>query len=194
ENRQVLKVTCKLSDRLNLEITESAVIREGEETSHVFQRLRQAGMKVAIDDFGTGYSSLSYLAQFPIDVIKIDKAFLRASGRGAKNSALLRAIVGLGHSLGVEIVAEGIESQQQATGQYDRSLDAEPRADPLDQAGQGSPRPVDHRRSSPVRCGGLEHDRRQGRPAARFAASVEPARQLGRVTSAGAGQQPYAQP
>jgi EAL domain-containing protein (putative c-di-GMP-specific phosphodiesterase class I) len=114
EIRQVLKDTGMSPDRLTLEITESAVIREGEETSHVFQRLRQAGMKVAIDDFGTGYSSLSYLAQFPIDVIKIDKAFLRASGRGAKNSALLRAIVGLGHSLGVEIVAEGIESQQQA--------------------------------------------------------------------------------
>jgi len=69
---------------------------------------------VAIDDFGTGYSSLSYLARFPIDVIKIDKAFVKASGRGAKNSSLLRAIVGLGHSLGVEIVAEGIETRQQA--------------------------------------------------------------------------------
>ena len=80
----------------------------------VFQKLRAAGMKVAIDDFGTGYSSLSYLARFPIDVIKIDKAFVRASGRGVKSSALLRAIVGLGHSLGVEIVAEGIETRQQA--------------------------------------------------------------------------------
>ena len=87
---------------------------KGEETSLVLQRLRAAGMKVAIDDFGTGYSSLSYLARFPIDVIKIDKAFVKASGRGAKNSSLLRAIVGLGHSLGVEIVAEGIETRQQA--------------------------------------------------------------------------------
>ena len=114
EIRQVLKKTGFSPDRLTLEITESAVIREGEETSHVFQRLRAAGMKVAIDDFGTGYSSLSYLARFPIDVIKIDKAFVTSSGRGVKNSALLRAIVGLGHSLGVEIVAEGIENRQQA--------------------------------------------------------------------------------
>jgi len=114
EIRQVLKDTGMSPDRVTMEITESAVIREGEETSHVFQRLRQAGMKVAIDDFGTGYSSLSYLAQFPIDIIKIDKAFLRPSGRGAKSAALLRAIVGLGHSLGVEIVAEGVETQQQA--------------------------------------------------------------------------------
>jgi diguanylate cyclase (GGDEF)-like protein/PAS domain S-box-containing protein len=114
EVRQILKRTGFAADRLTLEITESAVIREGEETSLVLQRLRAAGMKVAIDDFGTGYSSLSYLARFPIDVIKIDKAFVKASGRGAKNSALLRAIVGLGHSLGVEIVAEGIETRQQA--------------------------------------------------------------------------------
>ena len=114
EIRHVLKKTGLAADRLTLEITESAVIREGEETSHVFQRLRAAGMKVAIDDFGTGYSSLSYLARFPIDVIKIDKAFVTSSSRGVKNSALLRAIVGLGHSLGVEIVAEGIENRQQA--------------------------------------------------------------------------------
>ena len=114
EIRQILKRATFSAERLTLEITESAVIREGEETSHVFQRLRAAGMKVAIDDFGTGYSSLSYLARFPIDVIKIDKAFVTSSGRGVKNSALLRAIVGLGHSLGVEIVAEGIENRQQA--------------------------------------------------------------------------------
>ena len=114
EIRQLLKKTGFTPDRLTLEITESAVIREGEETSLVLQKLRVAGMKVAIDDFGTGYSSLSYLARFPIDVIKIDKAFVKASGRGAKNSSLLRAIVGLGHSLGVEIVAEGIETRQQA--------------------------------------------------------------------------------
>ncbi len=114
EVRQLLKKTGFAPERLTLEITESAVIREGEETSVVLQKLRTAGLKVAIDDFGTGYSSLSYLARFPIDVIKIDKAFVKASGRGAKNSSLLRAIVGLGHSLGVEIVAEGIETRQQA--------------------------------------------------------------------------------
>ena len=114
EVRQVLKRTGFAHDRLTLEVTESAVIREGEDAAAVLQRLRAAGIKVAIDDFGTGYSSLSYLARFPIDVIKIDKAFVRTPGRSAKNSALLRAIVGLGHSLGVEIVAEGIETRQQA--------------------------------------------------------------------------------
>ena len=114
EVRQLLRRTGFAPERLTLEITESAVIREGEETSLVLQKLRAAGMKVAIDDFGTGYSSLSYLARFPIDVIKIDKAFVKASGRGAKNSSLLRAIVGLGHSLGVEIVAVGLESRQLA--------------------------------------------------------------------------------
>jgi diguanylate cyclase (GGDEF)-like protein/PAS domain S-box-containing protein len=114
EVRQLLKRTGFAPERLTLEITESAVIREGEETSLVLQKLRAAGMKVAIDDFGTGYSSLSYLARFPIDVIKIDKAFVKASGGEVKSSSLLRAIVGLGHSLGVEIVAEGIETKEQA--------------------------------------------------------------------------------
>jgi len=114
EVRQVLRRTGFSADRLTLEVTESAVIREGEDAAAVLQRLRTAGIKVAIDDFGTGYSSLSYLARFPIDVIKIDKAFVSSSGRGVKSSALLRAIVGLGHSLGVEIVAEGIETRQQA--------------------------------------------------------------------------------
>ncbi|HVD02463.1 MAG TPA: EAL domain-containing protein [Candidatus Dormibacteraeota bacterium] len=136
EIRQVLKRTGFSSERLTMEVTESAVIREGEDVAAVLQRLRSAGVKVAIDDFGTGYSSLSYLARFPIDVIKIDKAFVKASSRGAKSSALLRAIVGLGHSLGVEIVAEGIETRQQARileplgcrGQgyfYSRSIDSE---------------------------------------------------------------------
>ena len=113
EIRQVLKNTGISPERVTLEITESAVMREGEETAEKLQRLRAAGLKIAIDDFGTGYSSLSYLARFPIDMIKIDKAFVRQVGRGAKNSALLRAIVGLGHSLGVEIVAEGIETAAQ---------------------------------------------------------------------------------
>lgn len=115
EVRNVLKRTGLRPERLTLEITESAVMREGEDTGDKLQKLRSAGMKVAIDDFGTGYSSLSYLARFPIDTIKIDQAFVRQIGRGGKNStALLKAIVGLGHSLGVEIVAEGIETRQQA--------------------------------------------------------------------------------
>jgi EAL domain-containing protein (putative c-di-GMP-specific phosphodiesterase class I) len=114
EIRSVLKRTGISPERITLEITESAVMREGDETAAKLQRLRSAGLKIAIDDFGTGYSSLSYLARFPIDMIKIDKAFVRQVGRGAKNSALLRAIVGLGHSLGVEIVAEGIETAAQA--------------------------------------------------------------------------------
>jgi len=114
EIRGILKKTGLSPDRLNIEITESAVMREGEETAAVLQKIRSVGIKVAIDDFGTGYSSLSYLTRFPIDIIKIDRAFVKQSSRSAKNTALLRAIVGLGHSLGVDIVVEGIETRQQA--------------------------------------------------------------------------------
>ncbi|TME15778.1 MAG: EAL domain-containing protein [Chloroflexi bacterium] len=113
EIRAIVRKSKLSPERLTLEITETAVMREGEETAKILQKLRSAGIKVAIDDFGTGYSSLSYLARFPIDVLKIDKGFVAQVGRGAKKAALLRAIVGLGHSLGVEIVAEGVETRQQ---------------------------------------------------------------------------------
>jgi EAL domain-containing protein (putative c-di-GMP-specific phosphodiesterase class I) len=87
-----------------------------QETAIVLERLRQLkalGVRLAIDDFGTGYSSLSYLQRFPIDILKIAKPFVEEVGQGADRSALARAIIGLGDTLRLDTIAEGIEMAQQ---------------------------------------------------------------------------------
>ena len=98
--------------RLVLEITESCLSRRPEKALRVLQRLRQVGVRVALDDFGTGYSSLSQLARFPVDLVKIDRAFVAdmSVGRGA---GLAAAIVSMGDALGLQAVAEGIEDEGQ---------------------------------------------------------------------------------
>jgi diguanylate cyclase (GGDEF)-like protein len=96
-----------------LEITESVLMQE---TDSVLDRLRQLkalGVRLAIDDFGTGYSSLSYLQRFPIDILKIAKPFVEEVGKGADRSALARAIIGLGDTLRLDTIAEGIEMAEQ---------------------------------------------------------------------------------
>ena len=72
------------------------------------------GVRVLLDDFGTGYSSLSYLQRFPIDVLKIDRSFIARLGEEASADAIVGAIVGMGHALGIQVVAEGIETREQA--------------------------------------------------------------------------------
>jgi EAL domain-containing protein (putative c-di-GMP-specific phosphodiesterase class I) len=84
-------------------------------TIELLTRLHDMGVRLSVDDFGTGYSSLSYLQRFPIDVLKIDKAFVDAVGSGTDN-ALTRAIVALGNALGLTMVAEGIERAEQVEG------------------------------------------------------------------------------
>ena len=104
----------KLSPRsLVLEITES-ILMTGQQTRDNLARLRELGVRLAIDDFGTGYSSLGYLQHVPADILKIDKSFVDDVGRGTfEDSALARAIVSLGDSLGLRTVAEGIERVEQ---------------------------------------------------------------------------------
>jgi EAL domain-containing protein (putative c-di-GMP-specific phosphodiesterase class I) len=100
-------------DALVLEITESVLMQE---TPMVLERLRQLkalGVQLAIDDFGTGYSSLSYLQRFPIDILKIAKPFIEELGAGPDKSALARAIIGLGETLKLRTIAEGIETPAQ---------------------------------------------------------------------------------
>jgi predicted signal transduction protein with EAL and GGDEF domain len=95
--------------RLVLEITESVLLHDAEGALAKLHEIKRLGVRIALDDFGTGYSSLAYLQRFPIDVLKMDKSFTEGLGGEAAEPALPRAIVGLGRSLGMQTVAEGIE-------------------------------------------------------------------------------------
>ena len=99
--------------RLVLEVTESALIEDSEGNVLKLAQLRDIGIRLAIDDFGTGYSSLSYLRQFNLDILKIDKSFIDVLGRDSKGSALVAAMVAMGTSLSMEVIAEGIEDHGQ---------------------------------------------------------------------------------
>ena len=100
-------------DRLEIEITESLLLTDSEQTLETLHRLRDLGVRIALDDFGIGYSSLSYLRRFPFDKIKIDRSFMRDLSRKGDSLAIIKAIIGLGHSLGMELVAEGVETEEQ---------------------------------------------------------------------------------
>jgi EAL domain-containing protein (putative c-di-GMP-specific phosphodiesterase class I) len=95
--------------RLELEITENALLEEDEATIAILHQLRALGVRVSMDDFGVGYSSLGYLRKFPFDKIKIDRSFVGALGDNNESAAIVRSIATLGTSLGVETTAEGIE-------------------------------------------------------------------------------------
>ncbi len=99
--------------QLELEITESLLLQESASTIAALHRLRALGVRISLDDFGTGYSSLRYLNSFPFDKLKIDKSFVRGLPDGADSSAIVRAIAGLGLSLGISTTAEGVETLAQ---------------------------------------------------------------------------------
>ena len=99
---------------LELEVTESLLMKNPELTAPLLQSLRQKGIRVAIDDFGTGYSSLSYLHRFPIDTLKIDQSFVRQIDT-SDGVSMVKAIIHLGRELGMRVVAEGVESDREAT-------------------------------------------------------------------------------
>jgi diguanylate cyclase (GGDEF)-like protein len=99
--------------RLELEITEAVLLQDNETTVTMLHQLRALGVRVAMDDFGTGYSSLSYLRSFPFDKIKIDRSFIKDIERNRDSAVIIKAIAGLGTSLGIETTAEGIETQEQ---------------------------------------------------------------------------------
>ena len=96
--------------RLELEITETALIADAESTLEVLRELRAMGIKVAMDDFGTGYSSLGYLRRFPFDKIKIDRCFIRDMETSPDCRAIVCAVIGLGRNLGILTAAEGVET------------------------------------------------------------------------------------
>ncbi|RYE94066.1 MAG: EAL domain-containing protein, partial [Oxalobacteraceae bacterium] len=97
--------------RLELEVTESAVMEDAGHALEQLQRLSSAGIRLAIDDFGTGYSSLSYLQALPFDVVKIDRSFIAGCAGDARQRSLVSTMIKLSHDLGYRVVAEGIETQ-----------------------------------------------------------------------------------
>jgi len=98
--------------RLLLELTESAIMREPQLAAQVMQQLRTAGVRFAIDDFGTGHSSLAQLHALPVDELKIDRGFVMSLDRTASNLAIVRSTIELGHSLGLKVLAEGVETPE----------------------------------------------------------------------------------
>jgi diguanylate cyclase (GGDEF)-like protein len=99
--------------RLELEITESVLLQNSDTTRAALHELRSLGVKISLDDFGTGYSSLSYLRSFPFDKIKIDRSFINELANGEDSLAIVRAVTGLGKSLGIATTAEGVETDAQ---------------------------------------------------------------------------------
>jgi EAL domain-containing protein (putative c-di-GMP-specific phosphodiesterase class I) len=110
---RILKETGHPPDRLGLEITESAVMSSIETAKVSLLRLRNAGIHISLDDFGTGYSSLYYLQKLPLQHVKIDKCFIQEMDLEPKGRALLQSIISMTHQLGLGVVAEGIETEEQ---------------------------------------------------------------------------------
>jgi EAL domain-containing protein (putative c-di-GMP-specific phosphodiesterase class I) len=100
---------------LCLEITESVLMNDAEDTTRVLTDLKRLGVRLAVDDFGTGYSSLSYLTRFPIDVLKVDRSFVANLSEQADSWSIVAAVIGLSRSLGLSTVAEGVEDEAQAS-------------------------------------------------------------------------------
>jgi diguanylate cyclase (GGDEF)-like protein len=99
--------------QLELELTESLLMRDTSRVNRMLSHFKSAGVRLSIDDFGTGYSSLSYLNRFRVDALKIDRSFTQEAASGSTGASVARAIVGLGHELGLEVVAEGVEEPSQ---------------------------------------------------------------------------------
>ncbi len=110
---RALKISGLDARWLEIELTESSIMKNMEESSDILRELKQMGLRVAIDDFGTGYSSLAYLKRFPLDILKIDRSFIRDIPGDWDNEAITTAIIAMAHSLNLEVIAEGVETEDQ---------------------------------------------------------------------------------
>jgi EAL domain-containing protein (putative c-di-GMP-specific phosphodiesterase class I) len=113
--RRALADTGVAAKYLEIELTETAVMSDPEESVDILERLSRMGVVVSVDDFGTGYSSMSYLRRFPIDKLKIDRSFITNVMTSADDASIVQAIISLAHGLRLKVVAEGVETAEQVT-------------------------------------------------------------------------------
>jgi EAL domain-containing protein (putative c-di-GMP-specific phosphodiesterase class I) len=111
--QEVLAETGLPANMLQLEITETLAMQNAEASQGVLRGLKELGIRVAIDDFGTGYSSLSYLTSLPIDILKVDRSFVSGLGTDRGSGEITGAVIALAHSLALDVVAEGVETEGQ---------------------------------------------------------------------------------
>jgi EAL domain-containing protein (putative c-di-GMP-specific phosphodiesterase class I) len=112
--KEVLRSTGLQAECLSLDITETVYIKVLEGNTGALGELKKLGAKISIDDFGVGYSSLAYLKRLPADVLKIDKSFVKGLGEDVEDTAIVGMVIELAHTLGMAVIAEGVESEAQA--------------------------------------------------------------------------------
>lgn len=111
--RRILAETGMPAEYLELELTESAIMEYPEQANLLLRELKSLGVKLSIDDFGTGYSSLAYLSRFPVDLLKIDRSFINALEQDSSAAAIATSIIAMAHQLGLQVIAEGVETERQ---------------------------------------------------------------------------------
>jgi EAL domain-containing protein (putative c-di-GMP-specific phosphodiesterase class I) len=110
---KVLEETGLNPESLELEITESLLMKDAEGAIQILQKLKKLGILLAIDDFGTGYSSLSYLKRFPIDRLKVDRTFIREITTNVEDAAITKAVIAMANTMDIRVIAEGVETKEQ---------------------------------------------------------------------------------